>query len=307
MPKKKSKLSFIEDFGLSGTAAVMSKTCVAPLERIKLVVQTQDELVKKGVIEKPFKGIAEVTNYILKNEGAAAFWKGNFPNCVRYFPTQALNFAFKEKIKNYFNPVKSDPFMTKMCKNVGAGSIAAAISMTAVYSLDYARTRLSTDMKSGSSGKRQYSGLVDVYKQTIASDGVMGLYKGYPISLIGIILYRGPYFGFYDTAKGMDMFKAPMEYFVGKFAVGYACTLIANVFCYPIDTIRRRMMLTVGGAVQYSSSMECAGAIMREGGIGRFYKGYVANALRSIGAPMVLAGFDTLKTNYEAWKYPDEA
>lgn len=176
--------------------------------------------------------------------------------------------------------------------------------MTFVYSLDFARTRLSTDMKSSKGGERQYNGLIDVYKKTIATDGVMGLYAGFPISLIGIVLYRGPYFGLYDTAKSV-FDKKLMSNFGFKFLVGYGATLIANVFCYPIDTIRRRLMLNVGGAVKYNGAMDCAGSIMRDGGVGAFYKGYIANALRSLGAPLVLAGFDTLKENYTKWKYPD--
>jgi len=64
------------------------------------------------------------------------------------------------------------------------------------------------------------------------------------------------------------------------------------------------MMLTVG-AQAYSGPFDCAGAVMRDGGIGAFYKGYIANALRSLGAPLVLAGFDTLKTEYKAWKFAE--
>ena len=86
--------------------------------------------------------------------------------------------------------------------NMASGGAAGASSLAFVYSLDYARTRLANDNKSAKKGgSRQYSGLVDVYKQTLKSDGVAGLYRGFTISCVGIIVYRGLYFGMYDSLK----------------------------------------------------------------------------------------------------------
>ena len=59
------------------------------------MVQNQDEMIKRGTLERPFKGIIDCAQWITKNEGVMAFWRSNFTNCIRYFPTQALNFAFK--------------------------------------------------------------------------------------------------------------------------------------------------------------------------------------------------------------------
>lgn len=52
-------------------------------------------------------------------------------------------------------------------------------------------------------GERQYTGLVDCISKTVKSDGVVGLYRGFSVSVQGIIIYRAAYFGFFDTAKGM--------------------------------------------------------------------------------------------------------
>merc|ERR1712105_289743 len=93
------KLGFAENFALSGVAAVVSKTAAAPIERIKLLIQNQDEMIKQGKLDVPYKGIGECASRTMKNEGALSFWRGNLANCIRYFPTQALNFAFKDKIK----------------------------------------------------------------------------------------------------------------------------------------------------------------------------------------------------------------
>merc|ERR1712193_452900 len=137
-----------------------------------------------------------------KTEGVLPFWRGNLANCVRYFPTQALNFAFKDQIKALFKAKKDESYASKFVKNIASGGAAGAMSLCFVYSLDYARTRLANDTKSSKKGgERQFNGLIDVYKKTLASDGIQGLYRGFVISCVGIVVYRGCYFGFYDTLK----------------------------------------------------------------------------------------------------------
>ena len=133
--------------------------------------------------------------------GLLSFWRGNLANCIRYFPTQALNFAFKDQIKALFKSSQNESYTMKFSKNIASGGAAGALSLCFVYSLDYARTRLANDTLSGKGGERQFSGLIDVYRQTLKTDGIVGLYRGFVISCVGIIVYRGCYFGFYDTLK----------------------------------------------------------------------------------------------------------
>eukprot|EP01084_Bolivina_argentea_P216862 368314_1 len=245
---KKVTLNSGEVFALSGIAAVTSKTLAAPIERIKMVVQNQDEMIRKGTLEGRFRGIGHCASWIYGNEGVVAFWKSNFTNCLRYFPTQALNFTFKDLIKTIptFQVAKGDNYGTKTAKNIASGGLAGGGSLCFVYSLDYARTRLANDLKAskGGSGSREYNGLVDVYKKTLKSDGFVGLYRGFNISFVGIFVYRGLYFGLYDTI--MPMFPKETAGLALSFAVGYCVTVLAGLASYPIDTIRRRMMMTSG-------------------------------------------------------------
>jgi solute carrier family 25 (adenine nucleotide translocator) protein 4/5/6/31 len=114
-----------------------------------------------------------------------------------------LNFAFKDYFKRLFNFKKDrDGYWKWFAGNLASGGAAGASSLLFVYSLDYARTRLANDAKAAKKGgERQFNGLVDVYKKTLASDGVAGLYRGFNISCVGIIVYRGLYFGMYDSLK----------------------------------------------------------------------------------------------------------
>ena len=148
---------------------------------------------------------------------------------------------------------------TKFAANIASGGVAGSLSLFFVYSLDYARTRLANDSKvAGADGvaRRQYNGLIDVYTKTMKSDGIGGLYRGFVISCVGIFVYRGFYFGLYDTLK--PMFLGPDAGFLLSFCLGYGVTVTAGLMSYPIDTIRRRMMMTSGTGVKYKGSLDCA-------------------------------------------------
>lgn len=296
--EKKNKLGFVENFILSGSAAVLSKTAAAPIERVKLLVQNQAEMLKQGKISEPYKGILDCTQKTMASEGALSFWRGNLANCIRYFPTQALNFAFKDQIKAAFKASKSDPYMVSFGKNIASGGVAGALSLCFVYSLDYARTRLANDTKASKKGgaERQFNGLIDVYRKTLATDGVAGLYRGFVISCVGIIIYRGCYFGFYDTLKPIVL--GDNASFALSFALGYGVTVASGLVSYPVDTIRRRMMMTSGQAVKYNGSMDCFVKIMKNEGFMSLMKGAGANILRGIAGAGVLSGFDSLVQLY---------
>ena len=235
-----------------------SKTISAPIERIKMVVQNQDEMIKQGRLERPFKGIIDCAMWINSNEGFSAFWRSNLTNCIRYFPTQALNFAFKGQIKSIqaLKPNKKDSYALSLTKNITSGGVAGTGSLLFVYSLDYARTRLANDMKSSKKGggERQFTGLIDVYRKTLASDGIAGLYRGFVISAVGIFIYRGLYFGLYDTVMPLiPKIENPATDLSVRFAVGYVVTVVSGLASYPIDTIReffsRERSMAIGATI----------------------------------------------------------
>lgn len=176
------------------------------------------------------------------------------------------------------------------------GGAAGATSLLFVYSLDYARTRLANDNKSASKGgSRQFNGLVDVYKKTLASDGIAGLYRGFVPSVVGIIVYRGLYFGLYDSVKPVIL-VGPLEgNFLASFALGWGVTTGAGLASYPLDTIRRRMMMTSGGGVHYKSMMDAGSQIVAKEGIRSLFKGAGANILRGVAGAGVLSLYDKLQ------------
>nr|PNR61671.1 hypothetical protein PHYPA_000094 [Physcomitrium patens] len=290
--------NFMMDFLLGGVSAAVSKTSAAPIERIKLLVQNQDEMIKQGRLAEPFKGVVDCFKRTISEEGVFALWRGNTANVIRYFPTQALNFAFKDHFNKLFGMKKDrDGYWWWFAGNLASGGAAGACSLFFVYSLDYSRTRLANDSKSSKKGggERQFNGLIDVYKKTLASDGVAGLYRGFVISCVGIVVYRGLYFGMYDSLKPVLLVGTLQDNFFASFMLGWSITIGAGLASYPLDTVRRRMMMTSGAAVKYKSSMDAAQQIVVKEGYKSLFKGAGANILRAVAGPGVLSGYDQLQ------------
>ncbi|CAM0134885.1 ADP/ATP carrier protein [Umbelopsis sp. WA50703] len=304
MSTESKQNKFVMDFLAGGVSAAVSKTAAAPIERVKLLVQNQDEMIKQGRLSHPYKGIGDCFSRTIKDEGMYSMWRGNLANVIRYFPTQALNFAFKDKFKRMFNKDKNrDGYWQWFAGNLASGGAAGASSLFFVYSLDYARTRLANDAKSAKKGgERQFNGLIDVYRKTLKTDGLAGLYRGFNISCVGIIVYRGLYFGMYDSLKP----ALPAQYkdnFLVNFALGWAVTTGAGLASYPIDTVRRRMMMTSGAAVKYDSSLHCFREVVKNEGTKSLFKGAGANILRAIAGAGVLSGYDQLQILMFGQKY----
>ncbi|KAK2663427.1 hypothetical protein Ddye_002001 [Dipteronia dyeriana] len=287
---------FYADFVMGGAAAVMAKSAAAPIERVKLLLQNQGEMIKRGQLKRPYIGVGDCFKRVLREEGLLSFWRGNQANVIRYFPTQAFNFAFKGYFKNLFGCSKEkDGYIKWFAGNVASGSAAGATTSLFLYHLDYARTRLGTDARECPvSGRRQFKGILDVYSKTLSSDGMAGLYRGFGVSIVGITLYRGMYFGLYDTLKPIILVGPFEGNFFVSFLLGWSITSVSGVCAYPFDTLRRRMMLTSGQPMKYRNPMHAFHEIIQLEGFRALFRGVTANMLLGVAGAGVLAGYDQL-------------
>lgn len=292
----KQSEKFSADFVMGGMAALVAKSAAAPIERVKLLLQNQGEMIKRGQLQIPYKGVGDGFRRVFREEGVLAFWRGNQANVIRYFPTQAFNFAFKGYFKSIFGRSKEkDGYIKWLAGNVASGSAAGATTSLFLYHLDYARTRLGTDARQGGVNGRQFRGLLDVYRKTLSSDGMVGLYRGFGVSIIGITLYRGMYFGIYDTLKPIVL-VGPLEgNFLASFFLGWSVTTVSGVCAYPFDTLRRRMMLTSGQPTKYRNALHAFHEIVYLEGFRALFRGVTANMLVGVAGAGVLAGYDQLQ------------
>lgn len=293
-------MDFIKDFAAGGVSGAVAKTATAPIERVKLIIQTQDSnpLIRSGEVKR-YTGIADCFKRVSSEQGIAAFWRGNFTNVLRYFPTQAFNFAFKDVIKHAFPSYdKKTEFGKFFMVNMASGGLAGAGSLCIVYPLDYARTRLASDV---GSGKRSFNGLGDCLVKTMKGpSGFLGLYNGFGVSVAGIIPYRGVYFGMYDSLAGINPYKndkGPLR-LLSTFAIAQATAITAGYASYPMDTVRRRLQMQSEKPQAewlYKGTADCFSKVMAEEGLGAFFKGAGANALRTVGSAMVLVLYGEIK------------
>lgn len=285
---------FLQDLAAGGVAGAISKTAVAPIERVKLLLQVQAASTQIKP-EDQYKGIVDCFVRVSKEQGVGSFWRGNLANVIRYFPTQALNFAFKDKYKKLFmDGVKKEQFWRFFLGNLASGGAAGATSLLFVYPLDFARTRLAADVGKGKS--RMYTGLANCISTIYKTDGAKGLYQGFGVSVGGIIVYRAAFFGGYDTLRDIalkDPKNAPVWQ---KWAVAQVVTTVAGIVSYPFDTVRRRMMMQAGRKdILYTSTLDCTVKILKNEGAGAFFKGAGSNVIRGTGGAIVLVLYDEFK------------
>ncbi|KAF6206343.1 hypothetical protein GE061_017575 [Apolygus lucorum] len=296
-PRLTEPISFAKDFIAGGLSAAISITAIAPIERVKLLLQVQH--ISKHIAESDqYKGIVDCFVRIPKEQGVSAYWRGNMANVIRYFPTQALSFAFKDKYKQIFlggvNP--KTQFWRHFSGNLASGGAAGATSLCFVYPLDFARTRLAADIGKGKS-TREFKGLSDCLTKIFKKDGITGLYKGFGVSIQGIIIYRASYFGCFDTAKGMLPDPKKAGFFV-SWSIAQIVTTAAGIISYPFDTVRRRMMMQSGrakGDIIYKNTFHCWSVIAKTEGTNAFFKGSLANILKGTGGALLLVLYDEIK------------
>ncbi|KAF9384577.1 ADP/ATP carrier protein, partial [Podila verticillata] len=231
----------------------------AHFERVKLLFQNQGEMLKSGRLTYRYKARGQGRRH-------RGLWRGNTATVLRYFPDMALNFGWRAYFKSLLDYLKDrDGYPKWFMGNLASGSAAGATSLLFVYSLDHTRTRLANSVKTKGATGHQFKGPMEVYKKTLATDGIAGLYRGFLISTIGIIFYRALYFELYDSLKPM-LRPTWQDSYMASYIFGFGVTSFAGLASYPIDTIRRRMMMTSGEAVKYRSSADAFRQIVaREG------------------------------------------
>jgi len=296
--RKGKQSNFVFDFIAGGVSGAVAKTCTAPIERVKLIIQTQDAnpRIMSGEVQR-YTGIVNCFSRVASEQGILSFWRGNFTNVIRYFPTQAFNFAFKDTIKKVFP--KKDPkteFFQFFLVNMASGGLAGAGSLCIVYPLDYARTRLASDV---GTGKKEFNGLLDCLVKT-TKRGPLALYNGFGVSVIGIIPYRGVYFGMFDSLKEKNPYRKDkgIAGLVSKFCVAQFTAIMAGYASYPFDTVRRRLQMQSNKPKEdwvYKGTLDCFAKVAKKEGMTAFFKGAGANALRTVGSALVLVLYDEVK------------
>ncbi|VDO62312.1 unnamed protein product [Heligmosomoides polygyrus] len=269
---------FAIDLTVGGASAALSKTAVAPIERVKLLLQVQYSH-QNIAAHNRYKGILDAFVRVPKEQGFFSLWRGNLTNVMRYFPTQALNFAFNDLYKSFMlaKVDRNQNFWKYTMRSLAAGGCAGSTTLCFVYPLDFIRTRLSVDVGSHKTN-RDYTGFMDCLKKTVQSDGIVGLYRGFFISIQTYFIYRAVYFGMYDTIRQLVEEDKKNLHFFASFLIAQGVSICSAYLTYPWDTVRRRMMIK--GTLSTGHAYGAAKRIVVEEGVRGLFKGALANIFR---------------------------
>lgn len=294
--RREAWTNFPRDLLAGAMMGGVAHTIVAPIERAKLLLQTQESnMTIRGGHQKRYKGMLDCIMRIAREEGLLSLWRGNGSSVLRYYPSVALNFSCKDLYRTLLcSGQKSEDILTTARHNFLAGAGAGCTALVVVYPLDIAHTRLAADI--GRDEARQFRGLPHFIKTIYQKDGLRGLYRGLPASIQGMVVHRSVYFGGFDTAKEVMSKESSNLPFWKRWLTAQAVTTSAGLISYPLDTVRRRMMMQAGLEQRmYANTLDCWRKIYQTEGAMSFYRGAVSNMFRGTGAALILVLYDEIK------------
>lgn len=297
---KKSKIAQLgSDLIVGGSIGAIAKTAMAPVERIKLLMQTQDSnpAVISGEVKR-YTSIGDCFTRVKAEQGLASFWRGNLVNCLRYAPQQGSALAFNDLLNNAFpNYSSKTDFWKSFGVKLFSGGLSGAVANTICYPFDYARTRLASDVKKG---KGQFNGIWDCISSTVKKQGVTGLYTGWSVTCAGAFVYRAGQLGCFKQIQDLNPYKNDKgtKGAISSFLAVTTARTVIMPFNYPFDTVRRRMMLQSEKPVSerlYKGSFDCYFKILKKEGFKGMYKGMVPELFRGLGGSLVIVLYDRIK------------
>ena len=324
----------MRDAFAGAAAGAFAKTAVAPIERVKLLMQLRVSssgsssscAATSRAGDVPGGSALQVARSVYETQGAVAFWRGNTPNVVRQAGAAALNFMLMDWYKRAISPIMHWSLSLPSNRNVEdrvkrrklissflSGGLAGGTTTTFLYPIEFMRTRLAMDVGATKETRLYPRGMRDVFLGIWKSDGIKGFYQGYGIALSGVMVYRALHLGGYDAVKTeilhrrryMDHAPGELPRTAGssltmteRFAAAQIVSIVAGTLCYPIDSVRRRLMMQAGQPIDerlYRNSIDCFRKVFVNEGMRGFFLGIGPNIIRSFGGAVLLVGYDVFK------------
>ena len=255
----------------SFSSGIITKTSVAPLERIKILKQAQIKYKTNN-----YKGVLQSIRFIIKNEGLKGLYYGNLINIYRTTPSYIFKFTLNDKFKSLFQTNNKLTFKQLMISGISSGLLTTGIC----YPFDLIRTHFSLDINMS----KRHNNFINCGMYIIKNNGIMGLYKGSKIAFISMPGYIATQFSVYQYLKDNEY---------NTFTSSVVAGSIAQTLFYPGDSLKRTMMLN---NKDYNGILDCVKKIYRKNGIKGIYAGYITNFIKMI--PEVYIQF----TIYELFK-----
>jgi len=212
-------------------AGAVSRTCTAPLDRLKVFLQVHGG--------RKSEGILHTFRYMLNEGGPKGLWRGNFVNVIKIAPESAIKFGVYDHVKKF---IKGDSARDlQIHERFLAGSVAGAVSQSVIYPLEVMKTRLAL-RKTG-----QFTGIFDCAAKIYQAEGVKVFYRGYVPNLMGIIPYAGIDLAIYETLKRTyieSRTESPSPLL--PLCCGMVSSCCGQLATYPLALIRTKLQSLAG-------------------------------------------------------------
>lgn len=261
---------FIRSTIAGGVAGAVAKTAVAPLDRLKILFQTHNqEFVRFSAGWKgPVQGLA----HILKTQGFLGLYRGHSLTLARAVPHAALGYTFYDTVRKLLIPTErhETPF-----RRLIAGSLAGVSVLPVTYPFELARVRMAIETKR----LQAHPSLVTVFRNiytepTAHRSGFFNFYRGFAVTLLGTVPYRGGIFLVWETLNAFAKRRLSPELHQANkhkihLVVGAIAGTTSQIITYPLEVIRR-MQQASGHALGFK---ETVGIIWKTGGWRGYYAG----------------------------------
>lgn len=285
---KKGKQSTLEYLVSGGIAGAVSRTCIAPIERVKIIYQINHNAQMSGYLQ--------LWPELVRKEGFRSLWKGNSVAVLRVVPYMSITFTAFEKYKQLlldqqsrFSFIPAASYASAV--DFASGSLAGATAVLLTYPLDFARAQLAMQANSPSSHlTARYKGPFDVLINHPKKYGFFSLYRGLGPTIMGGIPYAGLKFGLYEGIKRIlrnhwNIEEADLPSWA-RMACGGTAAAFAQTTIYPLDIIRRRMQTADGATRRYTSSWDGLVQITKQEGVRRgLFRGLSLNLTKVCSLP----------------------
>lgn len=277
-------------FACGGAAGAIARSTVAPMDRIKILMQTSH--LKGAAAEAKYSSILNTAREVVKSEGLTGLWRGNFTNCIRVVPHTAIQFSSYEKFKKFL--IGDEKVTVPM--RLTAGALSGMTAATFTHPMDVIRIRLQT--------QPELRGFKDAFRSVAQENGFRSFYKGYTPAMLSLSPFIAINFASFDTLKTMyfgENSKLTKKQLQERnpaviLGLGAAAGIFAQTCCYPLDTVRRRMQMA---GTHYTSTINAFSTIMKQEGPTGFYKGMSANALKVVPNNAIrFAAYEILKSYF---------
>jgi solute carrier family 25 (mitochondrial 2-oxodicarboxylate transporter), member 21 len=264
-PKK--PLPFVANFAAGAIAGVSEILTFYPLDVVKTRMQLSTE---------KSQGLVGTFKAIVKEEGVGRLYRGLVPPLLLEAPKRAVKFAANDFWGRTYLNLSGEKKMNQSL-SVLTGCSAGATESFVVVPFELVKIRLQDKNST-------YAGPMDVVKQIIRKEGVLGMYNGMESTFWRHLWWNGGYFGcIYQVRALLPEAKTPQATLFNNFLSGMVGGFVGTLVNTPFDVVKSRIQSAPripGVAPKYNWTYPSLVLMAREEGIGALYKGFVPKVLR---------------------------